>query len=88
MNIARRTEIVYNMVSLEPPKSLGKQLRRLKHFMNKPLFIKYFIKHKCFNISYISTGVYPFLLVVSFMHILLKILDWWIPRSVSNIIDI
>ncbi|VVC26005.1 Glycosyl transferase, family 1,PIGA, GPI anchor biosynthesis [Cinara cedri] len=58
MNIARRTEIVYNMVSLEPPKSLGKQLR-----------------------SYISTGVYPFLLVVSFMHILLKILDWWIPRS-------
>lgn len=29
MNIAKRTEIVYNMVSLEPPKSLGKQLRRL-----------------------------------------------------------
>ncbi|XP_050436959.1 phosphatidylinositol N-acetylglucosaminyltransferase subunit A [Adelges cooleyi] len=58
MNIAKRTEIVYNMVSLEPPKSLGKQLR-----------------------SYIPTGVYPFLLVVSFMHILLKILDWWIPRS-------
>lgn len=28
MNIAKRTEIVYNMVSLEPPKSLGKQLRR------------------------------------------------------------
>lgn len=58
MNIAKRTEIVYNMVSLEPPKSLGKQLR-----------------------SYISTGVYPFLLVVSFMHILLRLLDWWIPRS-------
>ncbi|XP_025417405.1 phosphatidylinositol N-acetylglucosaminyltransferase subunit A isoform X2 [Sipha flava] len=58
MNIAKRTEIVYNMVSLEPPKSLGKQLR-----------------------SYKSTGVYPFLLVVSFMHILLQILDWWIPRS-------
>ncbi|CAI6365238.1 unnamed protein product [Macrosiphum euphorbiae] len=58
MNIAKRTEIVYNMVSLEPPKSLGKQLR-----------------------SYIPTGVYPFLLVVSFMHILLRLLDWWIPRS-------
>jgi len=58
MNIAKRTEIVYNMVSLEPPKSLGKQLR-----------------------SYIPTGVYPFLLVVSFMHILLKMLDWLIPRS-------
>lgn len=29
MNIAKRTEIVYNMVSLEPPKSLGKQLQRL-----------------------------------------------------------
>lgn len=58
MNIAKRTEIVYNMVSLESPKSLGKQLR-----------------------SYIPTGVYPFLLVVSFMHILLRLLDWWIPRS-------
>ncbi|XP_015368905.1 PREDICTED: phosphatidylinositol N-acetylglucosaminyltransferase subunit A [Diuraphis noxia] len=58
MNIAKRTEIVYNMVSLEPPKTLGKQLR-----------------------SYIPTGVYPFLLVVSFMHILLRLLDWWIPRS-------
>jgi len=39
----------------------------------------------CLNSSYIPTGVYPFLLVVSFMHILLKILDWLIPRSVSNI---
>ncbi|XP_026822939.1 phosphatidylinositol N-acetylglucosaminyltransferase subunit A [Rhopalosiphum maidis] len=58
MNIAKRTEIVYNMVSLESPKSLGKQLR-----------------------SYIPTGVYPFLLVVSFMHIFLRLLDWWIPRS-------
>ncbi|XP_050531687.1 phosphatidylinositol N-acetylglucosaminyltransferase subunit A [Daktulosphaira vitifoliae] len=58
MNVAKRTEIVYNRISLENPKPIGKQLR-----------------------SYLSTGVYPFLLVVSFMHILLKILDWWIPHS-------
>lgn len=30
------------------------------------------------------TGVYPFLLVVSFMHLLLRLLDWWIPRSVRT----
>lgn len=34
MNIAKRTEIVYNMVSLEPPKSLGNQLRRLNYSKN------------------------------------------------------
>ncbi|CAB3235681.1 unnamed protein product [Arctia plantaginis] len=52
MDVTRRTEIVYNNISLNKNKPLGLQLR-----------------------SYLSSGVWPFLLVISLMYLLLKLTE-------------
>ncbi|XP_026677994.1 N-acetylglucosaminyl-phosphatidylinositol biosynthetic protein [Diaphorina citri] len=30
---------------------------------------------------HLATGVFPFLLVISLMYLLLKLLDWWVPKK-------
>ncbi|KPJ16222.1 Phosphatidylinositol N-acetylglucosaminyltransferase subunit A [Papilio machaon] len=52
MDIARRTEIVYNKILLNKNKPLGQQLR-----------------------SYLTSGVWPFLLVISLMYLLLQLAE-------------
>lgn len=51
-DISRRTEIVYNKISLNKIKPIGLQLR-----------------------SYLSSGVWPFLLVISLMYLLLQLTE-------------
>ncbi|KAG8230339.1 hypothetical protein J437_LFUL000610 [Ladona fulva] len=62
MDVASRTETVYKIVSQEPTKNLGSQLK-----------------------SYIKSGVLPFLLVISLCYIILRILDWLVPRDLIDI---
>lgn len=38
--------------------------------------------------SYVASGVLPFLLVISLVHLFLRLLDWTVPRQVSTIIHI
>ncbi|XP_068627872.1 phosphatidylinositol N-acetylglucosaminyltransferase subunit A [Battus philenor] len=52
MDIARRTEIVYNKILQNKNKPLGQQLR-----------------------SYLTSGVWPFLLVISLMYLLLQLVE-------------
>ncbi|KAL0884251.1 hypothetical protein ABMA27_016241 [Loxostege sticticalis] len=52
LDISRRTEIVYDKISLNKNKTLGLQLR-----------------------SYLSSGVWPFLLVISLMYLLLQLTE-------------
>ncbi|XP_071449168.1 phosphatidylinositol N-acetylglucosaminyltransferase subunit A [Hetaerina americana] len=61
-DIAARTENVYKIVSQEPTKRLGSQLK-----------------------SYIKSGVLPFLLVISLCYIILRALDWLVPRDLIDI---
>ena len=61
MDVAHRTETVYNKISGEKNKSLGNQLR-----------------------SYVASGVLPFLLIISLVHLFLQLLDWIVPRQVSS----
>ncbi|KAM3968089.1 phosphatidylinositol glycan anchor biosynthesis class A [Aphomia sociella] len=52
MDVTRRTEIVYNKISQNKNKPLGKQLR-----------------------SYLTSGVWPFLLLISLMYLLLQLVE-------------
>ncbi|XP_066147511.1 phosphatidylinositol N-acetylglucosaminyltransferase subunit A isoform X2 [Euwallacea fornicatus] len=62
-DVSRRTQIVYNVLSEEDPKTLRQMLY-----------------------NHLSSGVWPYLLVVSLAFLILQFYEFWVPRKDIDIV--